>query len=142
MTPDEEAAFHRAEMAGWGPRVRLRLRNNTRILRTLAFCFLVRSPSLLEWSMRSCPRCCHRGMRARQKVKGGHVKGPIERGKVQSSTRGELGLFDTFEDFGLRRIGLKRCEDEEGAKSSRPHALSDPEKPKVNRVRGQWLLGR
>eukprot|EP00959_Pyramimonas_sp_CCMP1952_P188827 3949295-Pyramimonas_sp.AAC.1 len=69
------------------------------------------------------------------------VRGSIERGKVQSLSRDELDMFETFEDSALRQIGFKRCEDEEGAKRLRLQALSDPEKQKI-KIRGRWLLGK
>ena len=40
-------------------------------------------------------------------------------------TRDELDLFETFEDFALRQIGLKRCKDEEGAHPLWLAALGD-----------------
>ena len=48
MSPDEKVAFYSNEKVGGGPRVRMHARNEIRVLRTLALCFSVRSPSFVE----------------------------------------------------------------------------------------------
>ncbi|CAK0823661.1 unnamed protein product, partial [Prorocentrum cordatum] len=119
MTPDEKVAFYRAEKER-------------------------------KLSLHSRLRISHRTQKAKQVAKDGSsngkrsfagVKGSVEHSKVQSLTRDELDLFETFEDFALGQIGLKRCEDEAGAKPLWLEALADPQKQKI-KFRGQWLLGK
>eukprot|EP00959_Pyramimonas_sp_CCMP1952_P037503 785104-Pyramimonas_sp.AAC.1 len=60
---------------------------------------------------------------------------------MQSLSRDELDMFETFQDCALRQIGLKRCEDDQGAKRLSLQFLSGPEKQEI-KIRGQWLLGK
>ena len=99
--------------------------------------------------MCSYPCRRHHTMKAKQQAKDGSnakrtfsdVKGSIEHSKVHSMTRDEMDMYETFEDFAVRQIGLKRTDFEAGAQVLWLEALSDPDKQKI-KVRGQWLLGK
>ena len=68
-------------------------------------------------------------------------KGEIKQEHVTGDEKRDLDLYDTFEDFALRQIQLKRCENEAGAAPLRDEALKAPSAQVIIR-RGVKCLGR
>ena len=69
------------------------------------------------------------------------MKGSLEVGTEHSDDWLDIDNFETFEDFALRMIGLRRAQDEAGCEPLWLAELGNPEKVKTFR-RGQWLLGK
>ena len=69
------------------------------------------------------------------------IKGVVEQSRRDELTRKELDNFETFEDFAVRQITLKRANTEADAWKLFQKELADGTKQKI-KVRGVWLLGK
>ena len=69
------------------------------------------------------------------------IKGTLETGTTYDDVWDDLDGFETFEDYALRQIGLRRAANEKEAEVLWKDELGKNEKPKVWR-RNQWLLGK
>ena len=69
------------------------------------------------------------------------IKGTLETGTEHQDEWDDVDGYETFEDYVLRQIQLKRCDSEASAEILWKKELSENKKPKVWR-REQWLLGK
>ena len=69
------------------------------------------------------------------------IKGTLETGTQHLDEWDDVDGYETFEDYALRQIQLKRCDSEAGAEILWKAELADNAKPKIWR-REQWLLGK
>ena len=70
-----------------------------------------------------------------------NVKGALETGTSHSNDWADIDDFQTFEDFAIRQIALRRAQNEKDCEPLWADALRDPDQVCVFR-RGQWLLGK